>query len=104
MRVVVLGATGNVGTSVVRRLCADERIEKVIGVARRPGGLKLAGLEWQKADIRTTDLATLFGGADVVVHLAWIIQPSHLPEVLRSVNVEGTAACWTRWGGGASPP
>src|SRR5919197_1591005 len=90
MRVVVLGATGNVGTSVVRRLCADERIEKVIGVARRPGGLKLAGLEWQKADIRTTDLATLFGGADVVVHLAWIIQPSHLPEVLRSVNVEGT--------------
>jgi UDP-glucose 4-epimerase len=90
MRVVVLGATGNVGTSVVRALCADPEIEQVVGIARRPGGLDLDGLAWAGADIRSADLAALFTGADAVVHLAWLIQPSHQLDVLAAVNVAGT--------------
>jgi UDP-glucose 4-epimerase len=90
MRVVVVGATGNVGSSVVSTLASDPAIDHVVGAARRPGGLEVAGLEWARADIRTDDLDRLFAGADAVVHLAWLIQPSHRPEVLRSVNVTGT--------------
>jgi UDP-glucose 4-epimerase len=90
MRIVVLGATGNVGTSVVRALCGDPGVERVVGVARRPGGLDLDGLEWTHADIRSADLTALVAGADAVVHLAWLIQPSHRPDVLASVNVAGT--------------
>jgi nucleoside-diphosphate-sugar epimerase len=90
MKVVVLGATGNVGTSVVGALCADRDVEHVVGVARRPGGLDLDGLEWARADIRSADLTALFRGADAVVHLAWLIQPSHRPDVLSSVNVDGS--------------
>lgn len=90
MRVVVIGATGNVGTSVVDALCADPGVEHVVGVARRPGGLDLEGLEWARADIRSADLSALFRGADAVVHLAWLIQPSHRPDVLSSVNVAGS--------------
>jgi UDP-glucose 4-epimerase len=90
MRVVVVGATGNVGTSVVQALCADPDVEHVVGVARRPGGFELDGLEWARADIRSADLAKLFRGADAVVHLAWLIQPSHRPDVLASVNVSGS--------------
>ena len=37
MRVVVVGATGNVGTSVVSALAADEAVESIVGLARRPG-------------------------------------------------------------------
>jgi nucleoside-diphosphate-sugar epimerase len=90
MKIVVLGATGNVGTSVIRALASDPDVDRIVGVARRPGGLALDGLEWARADIRSADLTSLFAGADAVVHLAWLIQPSHRPDVLASVNVAGT--------------
>ena len=90
MKIVVTGATGNVGTSVVRALCGDPGVERVLGLARRPGGFELDKLDWARADIRSDDLAALFAGADAVVHLAWLIQPSHRPDVLASVNVAGT--------------
>jgi UDP-glucose 4-epimerase len=90
VRIVVLGATGNVGTSVVRSLCGDPGVERVVGVARRPGGLELDKLEWQRADIRSHDLSALFDGADAVVHLAWLIQPSRRPDLMASVNVAGS--------------
>ena len=41
MRVVVVGATGNVGTSVLRSLENEERVESVLGVARRLPGLRM---------------------------------------------------------------
>jgi uncharacterized protein YbjT (DUF2867 family) len=39
MRVVVTGATGNVGTSVLAALSADPAIDEIVGVARRRPGL-----------------------------------------------------------------
>ncbi len=41
MRVVVTGATGNVGTSVLRALSADAAVDDVIAVARRVPGRDL---------------------------------------------------------------
>ncbi|SNR92260.1 Semialdehyde dehydrogenase, NAD binding domain [Blastococcus mobilis] len=35
MKVVVVGATGNVGTAVVRALTADDRVSEMVGIARR---------------------------------------------------------------------
>ena len=35
MRVVVTGATGNVGTSVVSALAADPNVTEIVGLARR---------------------------------------------------------------------
>jgi nucleoside-diphosphate-sugar epimerase len=90
MRVVVVGATGNVGSSLVRLLVADERVGSVLGVARRRPGLRLPKAEWAEADVSVDDLASLFHGADAVVHLAWLIQPSHDLETLRRVNVDGS--------------
>jgi nucleoside-diphosphate-sugar epimerase len=48
-------------------------------------------VRWVGADIRTSDLVDIFDGADVVVHLAWLIQPSRDEATLRSVNVDGSA-------------
>ena len=88
MRIVVVGATGNVGTSVLRAL---ERAggHDVAGVARRPPR-EAGGIDWIRADIRWDDLETAFRGADAVVHLAWAIQPSHDIGWLRAVNVDGS--------------
>jgi UDP-glucose 4-epimerase len=91
MRVVVLGATGNVGTSVVRALDADPAVESIVGVARRaPGEPGEGKTEYRVADIRVDPLDDLFDGADAVIHLAWLIQPSRDQALLRAVNVDGT--------------
>src|SRR3954449_11078418 len=91
MRVVVVGATGNVGTSLLHALAGDPNVDSIVGVARRLPAMTFPGVEWQQADIRTDDLVSLFRGADAVVHLAWLIQPSRDEAELRSVNVEGSA-------------
>jgi nucleoside-diphosphate-sugar epimerase len=91
MRVVVVGATGNVGTSLVRVLSEDDRVQSVLGVARRRPQLEVPKVEWATADVAEDDLVGLFSGADAVVHLAWAIQPSRDEAALRRVNVEGSA-------------
>ena len=90
MRVVVTGATGNVGTSVVRRLSADPAVTSIVGLARRAPDVDLPKTRWVAADVSGDDLAPAFDGADVVVHLAWLIQPSHRLDVLEATNVAGS--------------
>ena len=46
--------------------------------------------EWVAADILDADLEKIFTGADCVIHLAWLIQPSHNVKLLGAVNVGGT--------------
>jgi len=91
MRVVVTGATGNVGTSVLAALAGDERVKSIVGVARRIPDLALAKTTWTAADVARDDLETVFGGADCVIHLAWLIQPGRDLARLEAVNVEGSA-------------
>src|SRR5918998_4098989 len=91
MRVVVVGATGNVGTSLLESLAAEPAVDSVLGVARRLPEAEFRKTSWAPADIRHDDLASLFRGADAVVHLAWLIQPSHDLSLMRSVNVDGSA-------------
>jgi UDP-glucose 4-epimerase len=91
MRVVVLGATGNVGTSVLAALADEPGVDSVLGVARRLPGTQYPKTEWAQADVSSSELAPLFRGADVVIHLAWLIQPGRDPALLRATNVEGSA-------------
>jgi UDP-glucose 4-epimerase len=90
MRVVVVGATGNIGTSVLRSLEKEERVESVLGLARRLPRLTMPKVEWASADVVSDDLVPHFRGADVVVLLAWIIQPSRDLNKQWMVNVEGS--------------
>jgi nucleoside-diphosphate-sugar epimerase len=90
MRVVVTGATGNVGTSLMRTLSLEPAVSSIVGVARRRPELQLPKVEWVAADISVDDLHSPFAGADVIVHLAWLIQPSHRLDVVEATNVAGT--------------
>ncbi len=91
MRIVVVGATGNVGTSTVAALGRDPRVESILGLARRRPGLALDKTTWAEADITSSNLVPHFRGADAVIHLAWLIQPSRNLEILRATNVDGSA-------------
>lgn len=90
MRIVVTGATGNVGTSVLGRLAADEAIESIVAVARREAELPFPRTSLTRADVATDDLRPIVRGADAVIHLAWLIQPGRDESVTRAVNVDGT--------------
>lgn len=101
MRVVVVGATGNVGTALLRALHAEQRVTSLLGIARRlpnRAAEPYAHAGWAAVDIAAEDtdetvvaqLADQFGGADAVVHLAWLVQPNRERELLRRANVEGT--------------
>lgn len=91
MRVVVTGASGNVGTSVLEALGADPAVAEIVALARRLPQRSFAKTTWTAADVRHADLRSLFAGADVVIHLAWLIQPSRDERQTRSVNVDGSA-------------
>lgn len=90
MRVVVTGATGNVGTSLLDALGSDEAVTSILGIARRLPAATFAKTEFAAADVARDDLAPLLRGADCVVHLAWLIQPSHDEATLQRTNVEGS--------------
>src|SRR4051812_39592497 len=91
MRVVVVGASGNVGTSVLHALAGDPGVDSVLGVARRLPAINFPKTDWAAADITRDPLEPLFFGADAVVHLAWLIQPSRKLDVTRATNVDGSA-------------
>jgi ferritin-like metal-binding protein YciE/nucleoside-diphosphate-sugar epimerase len=90
MKVVVTGATGNVGTSTVEALSANSEIDEIVGLARRQPTRELPKTQWLEANVLVDDLAAIFSEADAVIHLAWAIQPSRDAVTLERINVEGS--------------
>ncbi|HEX6425437.1 MAG TPA: NAD-dependent epimerase/dehydratase family protein [Acidimicrobiales bacterium] len=90
MRIAVTGATGNVGTSLLARLAANDRVDEVVGIARRPPEVAVPKVRWVGADTADDDLRPHLEGADAVVHLAWLFQPTHRPVVTWRANVIGS--------------
>ncbi len=90
MRVIVIGATGNLGTSVLRSLENEDQIESILGLARRLPRLQMRKVQWTAADVTKDDLVPYLRGADAVVLLAWLKQPSRDLNKLWMTNVEGT--------------
>ena len=61
-----------------------------MGIARRLPGWRPPRTRWVAADVARDDLRPHLAGADVVIHLAWLIQPSRDGAELERVNVEGS--------------
>ncbi|MGX1548013.1 NAD-dependent epimerase/dehydratase family protein [Streptomyces adustus] len=91
LRVVVVGATGNAGTSVVEALRHHPAVASVLGLARRVPDWRPDGTAWAAADVDPggSDLVDHFAGADAIVHLAWKFQPTHDPVTTWRTNVLG---------------
>lgn len=96
MRVAIIGATGNVGTALLKRLATEDA--DVVGVARRrpPDTAPYSAASWHEVDIAWVTaedrLVEIFDDVDAVVHLAIGFQPMRDREYLRRTNVNGTAA------------
>ena len=90
LRVAVTGASGNLGTSVLKALAEAPEVESIVGIARRRPLVDFPKVTWSTADVAEDDLGPAFEGADAVVHLAWAIQPSRDEALLERVNVGGS--------------
>ncbi len=93
MRIVIVGGTGNIGTALVRQLAARSSQHEIHVVARRQpvdADAFPPGVESHALDLNDDDLRPLMSEADAVVHLGWLFQPSHRPDVTWHNNVVGT--------------
>lgn len=88
--VVVAGATGNVGTSVVEALSQDPHISRITALSRRQAAWSSPKVHWQRTDVCTDDLVSRFRGADAVIHLEWVFQPTRDPVATWRNNVHGS--------------
>jgi nucleoside-diphosphate-sugar epimerase len=91
LTVAVTGPTGDIGRSLIRALERSRTVGEIRGMARRPidpeYGFKR--LEYRQGDVLDRDAVQSFvEGADVVVHLAFIILGSN--DDTRSINLRGS--------------
>ncbi|HEX8715024.1 MAG TPA: NAD-dependent epimerase/dehydratase family protein [Solirubrobacteraceae bacterium] len=92
LTVAVTGPTGEIGKAFVAALERARDVHRVLGMARRPFDPAAHG--WRKVVYQRGDVldraavAELVKGADVVVHLAFIIMGG--AEESRAVNLEGS--------------
>jgi nucleoside-diphosphate-sugar epimerase len=98
LQVAVTGPTGTFGFGLLPLLEVEPRVARVIGIARRPfdpGAHGFAKLEYRQGDVRDPQaLSQAFAGADVVVHLAFLITGAARREEIRAINVEGTLGAY----------
>jgi len=94
LAVAVTGPTGTFGFGLMPLLEADPRVERVVGVARRPFDPAARGwtkMTYRRGDVRDPNaLEEGFVGVDVVVHLAFLITGTASAETIREINVDGT--------------
>src|SRR5947209_561115 len=94
LTVAVTGPTGTFGFGLIPLLEADRRVERIVGIARRPFDPSAHGwskLDYRRGDVRNPDaLSEAFAGADAVVHLAFMITGTASRQTIRAINVEGT--------------
>ena len=94
LTVAVTGPTGEIGRAVVATLEQSREVSRVRGMARR--AFDPAAHGWKKVAYRRGDVlderavAAFVKGADVVVHLAFIIMGSASES--RKVNLDGSRA------------
>ena len=92
LTVAVTGPTGEIGRAAVRALDGARGVRKVVGMARRPfdpGEERLRKVSYRRGDVLDPEaVAALVDGADVVVHLAFIIMGG--AQESRQVNLDGS--------------
>jgi UDP-glucose 4-epimerase len=92
LTVAVTGPTGEIGRAFMRSLERSRDVERIVGMARRPFDPAAHG--WKRTEYRRGDVLDrgsvegLVEGADVVVHLAFVVLKAS--SETRHVNVEGS--------------
>lgn len=88
--VAVTGAGGYIAGRLIDGLCEDERVERVLGFDVRPPKTSAKKFVFDQIDVRNAALESRLQGVDVVVHLAFVMDPIKDEAEMRDVNVNGS--------------
>ncbi len=88
--VAVTGAAGYIATRLIEALIADDRVEKVLGFDIRPPEISSDKFVFDQVDVRSPGLEARLTGTDVLVHLAFVMDPIRDEIEMRDVNVNGS--------------
>ena len=75
LTVAITGVSGYVGSRLVERLESDPRVERILGFDLRPPSVRSTKLLFDSVDIRSDAFGPRLAGVDVVVHLAYVMDP-----------------------------
>lgn len=88
--IAVTGASGLVGQRLLPKLAEDGRVTRLIGLDVRDPRRRVRDLDFHRVDIGGAELKPLLEAADVLVHLATVVDPIPDETLMARVNVEGT--------------
>jgi UDP-glucose 4-epimerase len=88
--VAVTGTSGYLAGRLVRALCADDAIGRVVGFDVRPSNFDHPKFVFDQMDVRSTAIENRLNAVDILVHLAFIMDPIKDESLMRDVNVNGS--------------
>jgi UDP-glucose 4-epimerase len=89
--IFITGVSGYIGKSILRVIKEEKKKFNIRGidVTELPSEFR-DSISFEKLDVRSTEIEKLMKGADVVIHLAFVLNPPKDREVARSINLDGT--------------
>jgi len=90
MKIGITGVSGYIGQMLLGYLEEDPEVTQILGIDINPSPKILKKLEFIKKDIRSKELVNLFRELDVLVHLAFIVEPVRDKKVIYDINVKGS--------------
>jgi len=88
--VAITGISGYLGQRLFAVLDPDRDVERIVGIDLGDPPVVSPKLEFHRLDVRDPDLAKALPGVDVVVHLAYAMEPMRDEVQMRDINVSGT--------------
>jgi len=88
--IAVTGASGLVGQQLLPRLADEAQVTRLIGLDVRDPLRRVRNLTFHRVDIGGAELKPLLEAAEVLVHLATVVDPIPDEALMARVNIEGT--------------
>jgi nucleoside-diphosphate-sugar epimerase len=89
--IAITGVGGLIGRRVVAALEGHPEIERIVGLdLQTPPGLTSTKLAFRQMDVRDPAIGEVLHDVDLVLHLAFQMDPIRDEAAMRSVNVDGT--------------
>lgn len=90
LTVAVTGAAGYLGGRLIAELCEDDSVGMILGFDVKSPGIADPKFVFDEIDVRDPAIEARLTGVDVLVHLAFIMDPIHDESAMRDVNVNGS--------------
>jgi UDP-glucose 4-epimerase len=90
LTVAVTGASGFIATRLIETLCAEPSVDRILGFDVRAPSIIHDKFLFDHMDVRNPEIGGRLNGVDVLVHLAFVMDPIKDETLMRDINVNGS--------------